>query len=148
GGWGAVGVGGVDCRIERLERGERAVGHHRNALLGVAGTSQRSAVRCRNQDGFSSLDSRPPAAPKPGRPPRSREFRTVGAAPSEPAMPVDEYIAGLDRLIETHDYFKQDRVVPAIGRGEAAREVVQRLSLEFYYLGKWMTPEFAVLVAN
>ena len=81
-------------------------------------------------------------------PPTSREFRTVGAAPSEPAMPVDGYLAELDRLIEAHDYFKQDRVIPAIGRGAAPRAVVQRLALEFYYLGRWMTPEFAVLVAN
>ena len=26
--------------------------------------------------------------------------------------------------------------------------MVQRLALEFYYLGKWMTPEFALLIAN
>src|SRR5262249_43220037 len=41
-----------------------------------------------------------------------------------------------------------DRVIPAIGRGTASREVVQRVALEFYVLGKWMTPEFAVLIAN
>src|SRR5262249_1157434 len=52
---GAVGVSGVDGRIERLERVERAVGHHRNALLGVAGTSEGSAVRRRNQDVFRPL---------------------------------------------------------------------------------------------
>src|SRR2546426_1182083 len=65
-----------------------------------------------------------------------------------PPRPVDEYLAELDRLIAAHDYFKQDKVIPAIGRGAASREVVQRLALEFYYLGKWMTPEFALLVAN
>jgi len=65
-----------------------------------------------------------------------------------PPAPVDEYLAGLDRLIAEHDYFKRDRVIPAIGAGKASREVVQRLALEFYYLGKWMTPEFALLIAN
>src|SRR5207253_2815869 len=51
-----------------------------------------------------------------------------------PPLPVDEYLAELDRLIAAHDYFKQDKVIPAIGRGAASREVVQRLALEFYYL--------------
>jgi len=63
-------------------------------------------------------------------------------------QPVDAYLADLDRLIAAHDYFKQDKVVPAVGRGTASREVVHRVALEFYYLGKWMTPEFAVLIAN
>src|SRR5262249_25026192 len=76
------------------------------------------------------------------------EFRAIAAGRSMPAMPVDEYLAELDRLIAAHDYFKQDRVIPAIGRGEASREVVQRLALEFYYLGRWMTPEFPMLIAN
>ncbi len=65
-----------------------------------------------------------------------------------PPLPVDAYLAELDRLIAAHDYFRQDAVVPAIGRGTASRAVVQKVALEFYYLGKWMTPEFAVLIAN
>ena len=75
-------------------------------------------------------------------------FRAVVAGRTAAAMPVDDYLAELDRLIAAHDYFKQDRVIPAIGRGEASRDVVQRLALEFYYLGRWMTPEFPVLIAN
>ncbi len=67
---------------------------------------------------------------------------------AEPPQPVDEYLADLDRLIAAHDYFKQDRVIPAIGAGRASKEVVRKIALEFYYLGKWMTPEFAVLIAN
>jgi pyrroloquinoline quinone (PQQ) biosynthesis protein C len=77
-----------------------------------------------------------------------REFRSIVAGRTAPAMPVDDYLAELDRLIETHNYFKQDKVVPAIGRGDASREVVQRVALEFYSLGRWMTPEFAMLIAN
>jgi pyrroloquinoline quinone (PQQ) biosynthesis protein C len=65
-----------------------------------------------------------------------------------PPRPIDEYLADLDRLIAEHDYFAQDRVVPAIGAGTASKEVVQRLALEFYYLGRWMTPDFAMLIAN
>jgi pyrroloquinoline quinone (PQQ) biosynthesis protein C len=78
----------------------------------------------------------------------SREFRDIAPKRTEPPLPVDDYLADLDRLIERHNYFRQDRVVPAIGRGTASREVVQRVALEFYYLGRWMTPEFAVLIAN
>ena len=63
-------------------------------------------------------------------------------------MPVDDYLADLDRLIASHNAFEQDRVIPAIGKGTASRDVVQRLALEFYCLGKWMTPEFALLIAN
>jgi len=66
----------------------------------------------------------------------------------EPALPIDTYLQQLDALIAAHDAFQQDRVVPAIGAGTASREVVQRVALEYYYLGKWMTPEFAVLIAN
>ena len=77
-----------------------------------------------------------------------RQFRDIAARHAVPPMPVDEYLAELDRLIAAHDYFKQDKVVPAIGRGTAPRDVVQRLALEFYYLGRWMTPEFSVLIAN
>lgn len=66
----------------------------------------------------------------------------------EAPRPIDEYLAELDRLIAAHDYFAQDRVVPAIGAGTAPKEVVQRVALEFYYLGRWMTPDFAMLIAN
>jgi len=79
--------------------------------------------------------------------PRSFEnIRTPRA--SEPGQPLDEYLADLDGLIERHDYFRQDRVIPAIGAGTASREVVQRVALEFYYLGRWMTPEFPILISG
>lgn len=76
-------------------------------------------------------------------------FKSIGdTREAPPPTPVDAYLADLDHLIAAHNAFKQDKVVPAVGRGAASREVVQRLALEFYYLGKWMTPEFALLVAN
>ena len=80
---------------------------------------------------------------KPGIPSsRPAARRRARACPSTTISPT------LDRLIAAHDYFKQDKVIPAIGAGEASQEVVQQIALEFYYLGKWMTPEFAVLIAN
>src|SRR2546430_1138516 len=101
------------------------------------------ATRSRRRTGARSLPRAPLRARARPPAPRSRSC-AAAAAPRR----VDEYLAELDRLIAAHDYFKQDKVIPAIGRGAASREVVQRLALEFYYLGKWMTPEFALLVAN
>lgn len=77
-----------------------------------------------------------------------REFEDVVVRPDGPALPVDQYLAELDVLIAEHDYFRQDRVVPAVGAGTASRDVVRRLALEFYTLGRWMTPEFPMLIAN
>src|SRR5438093_6759073 len=65
-----------------------------------------------------------------------------------PALAIDAYLAELDHLIAEHNAFRQDRVIPAIGKGTASRDVVRRVALEYYYLGKWMTPEFALLIAN
>src|SRR5262245_20334686 len=82
-------------------------------------------------------------------PTSSRTFQDVARdAVAGPALPVDRYLAELDALIAAHDYFAQDRVTPAIGAGKASRDVVRRVALEYYYLGKWMTPEFALLIAN
>ena len=65
-----------------------------------------------------------------------------------PPLPIDDYLRELDELVAAHDYFAQDRVTPAIGTGRASREVVERVAREYYYLGKWMTPELPVLIAN
>jgi pyrroloquinoline quinone (PQQ) biosynthesis protein C len=76
-------------------------------------------------------------------------FRDVVRQPETPlAIPVDDYLAELDQLIAAHNAFKQDKVIPVIGNGTASRETVRRLALEYYYLGRWMTPEFALLIAN
>ena len=66
----------------------------------------------------------------------------------ERALPVDEFLAGLDAFIERHSPYRQNAVVPAIGEGRAGLEVVKRYAMELYYLGLWMTPEFPLLIAN
>ena len=66
----------------------------------------------------------------------------------ERALPVDEFLAELDAFIEAHSPYSQNKVVPAIGRGEASLDVVRRYAMELYYLGLWMTPEFSLLIAN
>jgi len=77
------------------------------------------------------------------------EFKNVirGTA-VEQALPVDEYLARIDAFIETHNPYRQNAVIAAIGAGTAPLEVVKRYAKELYYLGLWMTPEFALLVAN
>jgi pyrroloquinoline quinone (PQQ) biosynthesis protein C len=68
--------------------------------------------------------------------------------PAEHALPVDAFLAELDRFIEDHSPYTQNKVVPAIGAGTASLAVVRRYAKELYYLGLWMTPEFPLLIAN
>jgi pyrroloquinoline quinone (PQQ) biosynthesis protein C len=65
----------------------------------------------------------------------------------EAAQPVDEYLRGLDAMI-AGIMTTPDRITAAIGAGTAPLPVVKQLAKEYYYLGKWMTPEFATFVAN
>jgi len=78
-----------------------------------------------------------------------REFRSViREAREEVALPVDEYLGELDAFIEEHNPYRINKVIAAIGNGTAPPEVVRRYAKELYYLGVWMTPEFALLIAN
>jgi len=82
-------------------------------------------------------------------PDASRPFAdVVKQREAPPALPIDRYLEEIDALVAAHDYVKQDKVTPAIGAGTASRDVVRRVALEYYYLGKWMTPEFPILIAN
>jgi pyrroloquinoline quinone (PQQ) biosynthesis protein C len=80
----------------------------------------------------------------------SGEFRDVihRDRAAQQALPVDEFLAELDAFIEAHSPYSQNKVVPAIGAGKASLDVVKRYAMELYYLGLWMTPEFALLIAN
>jgi pyrroloquinoline quinone (PQQ) biosynthesis protein C len=66
----------------------------------------------------------------------------------EQPKPVDQYLTEIDRFIEEHNPYRQNKVIHAIGNGSAPLEVVRRYAKELYYLGLWMTPEFALLIAN
>jgi hypothetical protein len=63
-------------------------------------------------------------------------------------LPVEEYLRELDALVEAHDPGAADRILPSLAAGRAPRDVVGRVVLEHYWVGKWMTPDLAVLVAN
>jgi pyrroloquinoline quinone (PQQ) biosynthesis protein C len=65
----------------------------------------------------------------------------------EESIPVDEYLKDLDRMIAEICQAK-DRITAAIGTGKAPRDVVRTLAKEYYYLGRWMTPDFSVFIAN
>jgi len=66
----------------------------------------------------------------------------------EVALPIDDFMAGLDRFIDAHNPYSVNKVIPAIGNGSASLDVVKRYAKELYYLGLWMTPEFPLLIAN
>ena len=78
----------------------------------------------------------------------SSAFKNVikSAAVAEPE-PIDAYLADLDRMI-AEIMCTRDRITAAIGNGTVSLEVVKQLAKEYYYLGRWMTPDFAVFVAN
>src|SRR5215475_6765235 len=79
---------------------------------------------------------------------RSAFRNVIRSSGVEDAKPVDEYLAELDAFIGSHNPYRINRVIAAIGSGTASVDVVKRYAKELYYLGLWMTPEFALLVAN
>jgi len=60
---------------------------------------------------------------------------------------VDEYLRDLDRMI-AEIMGTRDQITVAIGDGTAPLPVVRQVAKEYYYLGRWMTPEFASFIAN
>jgi pyrroloquinoline quinone (PQQ) biosynthesis protein C len=79
----------------------------------------------------------------------ARAFKkVVKSRKVEAAKPVDKYLAEIDKFIHEHNPYRQNEVIKAIGKGTASIDVVKRYAKELYYLGLWMTPEFALLVAN
>jgi len=66
----------------------------------------------------------------------------------EVPTPVDTYLTELDTFIDAHNPYRINKVIAAIGAGTASLDVVKRYAKELYYLGLWMTPEFALLIAN
>ncbi len=78
-----------------------------------------------------------------------REFRNViRSAAVEEAESVDVYLATVDAFIDAHNPYRINKVIAAIGDGTASIDHVKRYAKELYYLGLWMTPEFALLVAS
>ena len=79
---------------------------------------------------------------------RRGEFRNViRSSAADEAMPVDEYLHELDRLIAA-TFTTRDRTTASIGDGTAPASYVRTIAKEYYYLGRWMTPEFPIFIAN
>ena len=79
----------------------------------------------------------------------ARSFKNViRDRAAETAKSVDDYLAEIDAFIDEHNPYRQNKVIAAIGNGTASVDVVKRYAKELYYLGLWMTPEFALLIAN
>jgi pyrroloquinoline quinone (PQQ) biosynthesis protein C len=71
----------------------------------------------------------------------------IRSRPPETALPVDDYLRDLDRLIAA-TFATRDRTTAAIGDGSAPLAYVKMIAKEYYYLGRWMTPEFPIFIAN
>lgn len=78
-----------------------------------------------------------------------REFRDIrgGRGEDAPALPVEEFMDGLEALqreIATDKNVVWERVAD----GTLSEDLLKRLAKEYYFLGVWYTSEFGSLVAN
>jgi len=83
----------------------------------------------------------------------TREFKDIrtGASTAQaedaPALPVDEFMAGLEAL-QAEVATAKNIVWERVADGTLSEELLRRLAKEYYFLGKWLTSEFGSLVAN
>ena len=78
-----------------------------------------------------------------------REFKDVRGAGAEcaKALPVDQFMRSLEAL-QKEIATEKNRVWERVADGTLSVELLRRLCLEYYFLGKWYTSEFGSLVAN
>lgn len=77
----------------------------------------------------------------------TRDFRDIRRGGEERALPVDEYMAGLEQL-QAEIMAERNRVWERVADGSLSIDLVKRLCKEYYFLGKWYTTEFGSLVSN
>src|SRR4030081_3051506 len=80
----------------------------------------------------------------------TREFKDIraGAAGEDaPALPVDEFMAGLE-VLQAEIATTKNVVWERVADGTLSEEHLKRFAKEYYFLGKWYTSEFGSLVAN
>jgi pyrroloquinoline quinone (PQQ) biosynthesis protein C len=83
----------------------------------------------------------------------TREFKDIrssgaGTVPEDaPALPVDEFMAGLEAL-QAEVATAKNVVWERVADGTLSMEYLKRFAKEYYFLGKWYTSEFGSLVAN
>ena len=80
----------------------------------------------------------------------TREFKDIrsgAAAEDAPALPVDEFMAGLEAL-QAEVATAKNIVWERVADGTLSVDFLERLAKEYYFLGKWLTSEFGSLVSN
>ena len=78
-----------------------------------------------------------------------RAFKDVRGAGAEggAALPVDRFMQGLEAL-QAEIATEKNRVWERVADGTLSLPLLQRLSKEYYFLGKWYTCEFGSIVSN
>src|SRR5438128_5410521 len=79
-----------------------------------------------------------------------REFKDIrkgGSSETEGALPVDEFMAGLEAL-QAEIATDKNLVWERVADGTLSMELLKRLCKEYYFLGKWYTSEFGSIVSN
>jgi pyrroloquinoline quinone (PQQ) biosynthesis protein C len=83
----------------------------------------------------------------------TREFKDIragaaaGRAEDASALPVDEFMAGLEAL-QAEVATTKNLVWERVADGTLSEGLLERLCKEYYFLGKWLTSEFGSLVSN
>ena len=81
----------------------------------------------------------------------TREFKDIRSAEAvredAPALPVDEFMAGLEAL-QAEVATAKNVVWERVADGTLSMDYLKRFAKEYYFLGKWYTSEFGSLVAN
>ena len=79
-----------------------------------------------------------------------REFKDIlkgGSGEDAPALPVPEFMAGLEAL-QAEIATEKNRVWERVADGTLSVPLLERFCKEYYFLGKWYTAEFGSLVSN
>ncbi|MBV9043296.1 MAG: iron-containing redox enzyme family protein [Acidimicrobiia bacterium] len=76
-----------------------------------------------------------------------RDIRSGSAAEDAVALPVDEFMAGLEAL-QADIATEKNLVWERVADGTLSVDLLKRLAKEYYFLGKWLTSEFGSLVSN
>ena len=79
-----------------------------------------------------------------------REFKDIrkgGSSETEGALPVDEFMAGLEAL-QTEIATDKNLVWERVADGTLSLELLKRLAKEYYFLGVHYTKEFGSIVSN
>src|SRR5205807_2443218 len=112
-----------------------------------ASSTRSTSIGCRLPDARVTFDSRLASMSD------TREFKDIrtGASTAQaedaPALPVDEFMAGLEAL-QAEVATAKNVVWERVADGTLSMEYLKRFAKEYYFLGKWYTSEFGSLVAN